>query len=154
MPDTGCHGNVRQTMHLQSVSTIFISFAFLCINHVVASTEGTVHLNCQGIKYDGQGNSQRALAGYAIQTRTVDGYPQSRVLAEEKDFQFSECRRDALQYVCGWRGEVGVLYVTHQLTFNRSSGSVSQQRLTSPKSTIVQEFSFEGQCEVSDDPKF
>ncbi len=150
----GCHRNVRRVMCLQRVSTIFFGLAFFCINDVAASTEGTVHLNCQGIKLDGQGNSQRASAGYAIQTRTVDGYSQSRVLAEEKHFQFSECRRDALQYVCGWRGEVGVLYVTHQLTFNRSSGSVSQQRLTSPKSAIVEEFSFEGQCEVSDDPKF
>ena len=141
-------------MKLQSLYTIFISLAFFCINHVVASTEGTVHLNCRGIKLDWRGNSQQTSAGYAIQTRMVDGYPKVRVIAEERYFKFDECDGSALRYYCHAKGQVGEISVVHQLTFNRSSGSVSQQRLISPKSAIVQEFSFEGQCEVSDEPKF
>ena len=142
-------------MCLQRVSTIFFGLAFFCINHVAASTEGTVHLNCHGIKTEGAGRQMAVRgAGYAIETRMVDGYPKVRVIAEESYFKFHECDRDALRYYCYAEEQVGEIRVVHQLTFNRSSGSVSQQRLTSPKSTIVQEFSFEGQCEVSDEPKF
>jgi hypothetical protein len=141
-------------MHLQSVSTIFISFAFLCINQVVASTEGTVHLNCQGIKHDGLGNSQPASAGYAIQTSTVDGYLQSRILAEGRTFKFYDCSRGALEYECAVRDEFGDSRVYHSISFNRSSGSVDEFKLVEPQSSVLKGFTFEGQCEVSDEPKF
>ena len=141
-------------MKLQSLYTIFISLAFFCINHVAASTEGTVHLNCNGIKYEHGGKAQPASAGYAIQTSTVDGYLQSRILAEGRAFKFYDCRRDALEYECAVRDEFGDSRVYHSISFNRSSGSVDEFKLVEPQSSVLKGFTFEGQCEVSDEPKF
>ena len=141
-------------MCLQRVSTIFFGLAFFCINHVAASTEGTVHLNCRGIKYEHEGNSQPASAGYAIQTSMVDGYLQSRIWADERIFKFYDCRRDALEYTCAEEDEFGDSLVYHSISFNRSSGSVNEFRLVEPQSSVLKGFNFEGQCEVSDEPKF
>ena len=114
------------------------------------------YLSCSGVsqfyRNDKLSETKPQIKGYLISIE----YPVIKFLAsEEITFKEFDCRLSEFEYACGTNYQLAKdISVNNVITFNRASGKVSQMISVAPNKISFPSEIFEGNCSISEKPKF
>ena len=114
------------------------------------------YLSCNGVsqvyRNEEMPETKPQIKGYLISIE----FPFIKFLAsEETMFKEYDCRLSDFEYECGTNYQLAKdISVNNVITFNRASGKVSQMISVAPNKLSIPSEIFEGNCSISEKPKF